>query len=486
MIGIKNIKITDPDYIEETNLSRQFLFRDEDRGKSKSKIAANKIIYYNDDMMIESFEDKLSEQNNINSEKFFNDVDIIFTALDNIEARLYVNQQCIKYKKPLFDSGTLGVKGNVQPIIPFELETYSSSKDYMNNEDDYPVCTLKYFPTLLEHTIHYALNDFNYLFNCVPTILKNNNKSKIDENIINIINRLNNIKSFDDYIRWAYNLWNERFNILIVETLEKYKDNEKIKNKPKINDMYLDRELFLQYMNCTIKLLVKTYSFKNIVYNEKIDLNTFDYSNSYINIVSSNDLLTDIDINIQEFEKDDITNNHINYIVATANNRANNYNIPLGTYNQIRGIAGKIIPALITTTSLVASYGILEMLKYINKLKYKSTYINLAENLFIEVEPMKAKEYLVKNKVINEWTILEYNSKIKIKDLIEDIFNKYDVNISMISYNEQIIYSIFNDDDVNITFEKLFNKYSIVSDKIVLSVSLDEDIEQFPNIIIYN
>ena len=122
----------------------------------------------------------------------------------------------------------------------------------------------------------------------------------------------------------------------------------------------------------------------------------------------------------------------------------------------------------------------------LDQLHQLSTYINLAENLFIEVEPMKAKEYLVKNKVINEWTILEYNSKIKIKDLIEDIFNKYDVNISMISYNEQIIYSIFNDDDVNITFEKLFNKYSIVSDKIVLSVSLDEDIEQFPNIIIYN
>src|SRR5690606_20413424 len=59
-------------------------------------------------------------------------------------------------------------------------------------------------------------------------------------------------------------------------------------------------------------------------------------------------------INPQDFEKDDDTNFHIDFITATSNLRATNYGIQIADRHSTKGIAGKIIPALATTTTVVA------------------------------------------------------------------------------------------------------------------------------------
>jgi len=38
----------------------------------------------------------------------------VCTALDNIDARLYMDQRCLFYQLPMLESGTLGTKGNTQ------------------------------------------------------------------------------------------------------------------------------------------------------------------------------------------------------------------------------------------------------------------------------------------------------------------------------------------------------------------------------------
>jgi ubiquitin-activating enzyme E1 len=45
---------------------------------------------------------------------FFADLDGVANALDNVEARIYMDRRCIYYRLPLLESGTLGTKGNVQ------------------------------------------------------------------------------------------------------------------------------------------------------------------------------------------------------------------------------------------------------------------------------------------------------------------------------------------------------------------------------------
>jgi len=47
---------------------------------------------------------------------WFQGFDVVFNALDNLEARRHVNQMCLAANAPLIESGTTGFKGQVQII----------------------------------------------------------------------------------------------------------------------------------------------------------------------------------------------------------------------------------------------------------------------------------------------------------------------------------------------------------------------------------
>lgn len=71
------------------------------------------------------------------------------------------------------------------------------------------------------------------------------------------------------------------------------------------------------------------------------------------------------DFHPAEFEKDDDTNFHIDFIHAAANLRARNYKIAECDHQKTKMIAGKIIPAIATTTAMITGCVTAEIYKFV-------------------------------------------------------------------------------------------------------------------------
>jgi ubiquitin-activating enzyme E1 len=92
-----------------------------------------------------------------------------------------------------------------------------------------------------------------------------------------------------------------------------------------------------------------------------------------------------------DFDKDDDDNFHIDFITACSNLRARSYRIKEESKHQTKFIAGKIIPAIATTTAMVTGLVCLELYKILQKRKltsFRNTFVNLALPFFTFSEPI--------------------------------------------------------------------------------------------------
>lgn len=77
--GIGNLRLIDFDKIEESNLNRQFYFKDQ-IGKYKSEILKDNLLKINEKLHLESIVNKISKEN---IEELFKGCEIVVEAFDN-------------------------------------------------------------------------------------------------------------------------------------------------------------------------------------------------------------------------------------------------------------------------------------------------------------------------------------------------------------------------------------------------------------------
>ena len=93
-MGIGSTVVTDMDTIERSNLNRQFLFREKDIGKFKSEAAVAAISSSRPRIgkRVKALTKRVAKDTeNILNDKFWGEIDVVANALDNVEARKYVD-----------------------------------------------------------------------------------------------------------------------------------------------------------------------------------------------------------------------------------------------------------------------------------------------------------------------------------------------------------------------------------------------------------
>jgi adenylyltransferase/sulfurtransferase len=130
LLGAGHIVVVDMDTIENSNLSRSVLFRESDIGQSKAECAARRMKELNGDICVTPIRTNVISGLGLG---YFLWANAIVGALDNREARLFVNSVCARLNKHWIDGGIEVLEGIVRGFHPPEFACYEctmSSADW--------------------------------------------------------------------------------------------------------------------------------------------------------------------------------------------------------------------------------------------------------------------------------------------------------------------------------------------------------------------
>jgi adenylyltransferase/sulfurtransferase len=110
LVGVGTIHVCDMDTIENSNLARCAFFREEDKDQFKAEVLARRAQELNSDIYIEGHPKSVQGL----GAAFFAQFDLVIGALDNREARVWVNQVSRKLGIPWIDGAIEGLRGIVR------------------------------------------------------------------------------------------------------------------------------------------------------------------------------------------------------------------------------------------------------------------------------------------------------------------------------------------------------------------------------------
>eukprot|EP00571_Detonula_confervacea_P000614 CAMPEP_0172319668 /NCGR_PEP_ID=MMETSP1058-20130122/38333_1 /TAXON_ID=83371 /ORGANISM="Detonula confervacea, Strain CCMP 353" /LENGTH=1432 /DNA_ID=CAMNT_0013034763 /DNA_START=69 /DNA_END=4364 /DNA_ORIENTATION=+ len=558
--GISNTKrgcliLTDMDTIEKSNLSRQLLFRDHDVGEFKSVAARAAMLRFSPECRVEAHTSRVGEEEDgpFDDDFWSSGCSLVLNALDNVEARLFVDSQCVAHGLGLIDAGTLGPKGNVQVVVPHESESYGSSSD--PPEPDIPVCTLKNFPYEISHTIQWARDLFDGYFHRRPRQANDHVDEMAqstdltyfgqvlieklgDDAAVDMAEELgedlgpfpfivgNTDSSDPEYVlavkkvslNWAIQQAHRLFFVAMDELLQKHpidsvdddgarfwsgarrvpkplrfipldsEDDEVSAQQLIINERiaqfvrsaarlrmesflpvdgddtlsYIGSEEALIALDEQAKILYKKKKPKEILHNLSGGGSSDSDDTLSLLLDKLNGAKTGASflprLNLADFEKDDESNGHVAFVTATSNLRAMAYGIPPADAMETRRVAGRIVPAMITTTGLVSALSCLELVKLLKGVPlsvHRNAFVSLALPFFAFTAPMPAEEvWGVNDKTHTIWDRITVKGSSKsptqtmtLRKFLKKIQKKAGcgegVEISSISYGPFLIYANF-------------------------------------------
>ncbi|KJP86325.1 hypothetical protein AK88_04044 [Plasmodium fragile] len=312
------IQVVDYDLIEESNLSRQFLFSAKDVGKLKCQVAAENVkkldpnvncgfvkmkvdesILGNRGLLLNwlfsnsmSNDQKGTHINSITCMEGTNGKEkikqrspnrrstspiVCILCLDNFQSRAVCDTFCVMNSIPVVEAGIEGLKGSSQIVIPFSSETYTSNS--IEGEVDQEAnnsCTITSFPKNPKHVIQFARSVYNHYF--TDNVIKMNKFLNDPVSFIGHIctyDNVSNLLHFFKLTKMYFNpkvhknvqlLWENTFvknitHLLKNNEAELHKYFEEVQKLPKPVSFHRENKNHLLFYQCALK------NFKKVLKN---------------------------------------------------------------------------------------------------------------------------------------------------------------------------------------------------------------------------
>jgi len=491
--------VTDMDTIEVSNLSRQFLFRQADVGSSKSTSAACVVKGWNPDLQVEALEKGVGvTSEDFFNEQFWTTKDLCWNALDNVIARKYTDRCCLWYGLPLLESGTLGTKSNSDVFLPGLTKSYNDGVESDANENQIAMCTLRSFPYLPLHCIEFAKQAyFSDYLEFAPQQYESFRKDppgffeQLDA--MGEAEQLKALKMIKGYIelqktgkvdfglciKASFNHYCRDFITSIRDLVHSCDQIERSSGKPFWTgtkrrpieakwDPKTPPAEALEYLYATANayaFIWKVPYVRNRVEFQKqvvaLDLTVPEWSppGGEVKVETEEDEGDKADpaaiealkgelyafdpkglqvCEAHDFEKDDDTNFHIDFLTIATNLRSSNYDIKRSERSHVKVTAGRIIPALATTTAMICGLVDLEFMKLVKGLhkeenpldKFYNANVNLATgsqamNVFRPEPALKLETKLAAMPEYTSWDKVEIDGELTLKALVEQLQTRF-------------------------------------------------------------
>ncbi|XP_053891389.1 ubiquitin-like modifier-activating enzyme 7 isoform X4 [Malaclemys terrapin pileata] len=525
MIGLAageggSVTVTDMDTIERSNLSRQLLFRPRDVGKLKSETAAAAVRRMNPTTRVTAQPHHVGpDTETFYGDDFFMALDGVTNALDSMQARAYVDGRCIRYLKPLLDSGTEGTKGHVQVVVPHLTQPFGSPPDL--TESAVPLCTLRHFPSAIEHTLQWARDEFDGLFK-VPA--ENVNKFLEDPAFLEVQRTMQDLegvrsslqekpRSWQDCVSWARQRWESLYHHTILNLLHAFPPGHETspgvpfwagpKRCPQPLEFDCDNSTHMDYIMAAASLFAQTHRLqvprdraaaretlramavppfqrevgvRIPVTEEEMEEVPGCVAAAPLFSVSPADeeQLAALRQELAErrrtlleggcssthlmepihFEKDDDSNGHVDFIMAASNLRAANYGIAPADWHKSKRVAGRIVPAIATTTAAVAGLACLELYKLVwghrDLGSYCNSFLQLAEPLLARFRPLSPPAtYKYGQETWSCWHRVEvpgigaHREELSLQELLDQLQGVHGLPVRTVLCGVTILYASF-------------------------------------------
>ncbi|KAI9744895.1 MAG: E1 ubiquitin-activating protein uba2 [Claussenomyces sp. TS43310] len=478
LVGFGEVHIVDLDTIDLSNLNRQFLFRHEHIKKSKALVAKEAAHRFNPNVRLEAHHANIKDaQFNV---EWFKSFTMVFNALDNLDARRYVNKMCLAADVPLLESGTTGFNGQIQVIKKGVTACYDcTSKEAPKS---YPVCTIRSTPS---QPIHCIVWGKSYLLSEIFGASDEDDSAEMDhsqdsENAQEIAKLRQEAQALK---KIRSSMGTETFPQLLFDKV--YKDD--IIRLRSMEEMWKSRRPpeALDYVTLLEHLKQSDIAPKESILREGQRAWTLEE-----NVVVFKDSLERLSQRMEDmhatangsgaaspnitFDKDD--EDTLDFVTASANLRSIVFGIETKSRFDIKQMAGNIIPAIATTNAIVAGLCVLESFKVLRG--------HFTDTREVFLSPFASERLLASDRIrapnpdcpvcsVAQTTLLVDISRATLNNLVEDFLRLE------LGYGEEFVVNnevgLLYDVDETENLDKKLSELGIKGDSFLTVIDEDEE-----------